>query len=295
MKYKETTEDKYLLWESARQGNIKRIKQLIKKGVNLHSENDMALVQAAETGQLEAVKFLLDKGLKINTQLNAPLRFAASRGHLNVVKFLVENGADVHEINDEALEFAALNGHLEVVKFLEKNRSKLNNDYLLMETAERGKYNVVEYLLEKGADPNGYNASALKNAIKQGHYDIIKLLLEKGADVHLIKGNDAIPENESKLNKITKLLIKYGLNAKNNTSLIASAILNGDLELLRFLIKLGANVNPVKDYIYYYAARYGHKEMLDFLFKIKKFKKRIINGCNEILKEEKYESYNIDK
>ena len=281
----QTTENKYLLWDSIKQGNLKKIKQLIEKGTDIHAEHDMALVIAAETGHLNIIKFLLKRGSHIDAQMNAPLRIAASRGHLDVVKFLVENGADVHEINDEALKFAALNGHLEVVKFLEKCGSKQDNDYLLMETAERGKYNIVKYLLEKGTDPNGYNASALKNAIKQGHYNIIELLIEKGADVHLIKGNEAIPENESKLNKITKLLVKHGLNVKNNTSLTASTILNGDLELLKFLIKRGANINPVKEYIYYYTARYGHKKILDFLLKIKKFKKRIIDKCNEILKE----------
>lgn len=53
--------------------------------------------------------------------------------------------------------------------------------------ASLGRLNVVEELLNKGADPSTFDEggySALQAASENNHLDIVKLLIKKGADVN---------------------------------------------------------------------------------------------------------------
>ena len=64
-----------------------------------------------------------------------------------------------------------------------------NNNNLLHDAATIGNYNLVEKLIEKGANVNGVNnigSTPLFSAVKTNNLDIVRLLIEKGADVNLI-------------------------------------------------------------------------------------------------------------
>ena len=67
---------------------------------------DPGLVLASEEGCLETVKFFVRRGADIHTNNDSALRWASINGHLDVVKFLVQKGANVHEHNDCALRWA---------------------------------------------------------------------------------------------------------------------------------------------------------------------------------------------
>jgi hypothetical protein len=124
------------------------IKRLVKKGANIHADNNYALQWAAESGHLDVVKFFVEKGADIYAENDLALIRAAEGGHLDVVKFLVEKGADIHADNNYALQWAAKNGHLEVVTFLVNNGANIHadNDLALRWAAESGHLEVVEFL-----------------------------------------------------------------------------------------------------------------------------------------------------
>jgi len=77
---------------------------------------------------------------------------------------------------------------------------------------------VVSYLLDKGADPNGGNTTALYNAVVYYSVDVIKLLLAKGADVNkgiIVSGNPTtdvykkmLEDEKAKGKKANKIAIK---------------------------------------------------------------------------------------
>lgn len=86
---------------------------------------------------------------------------AARKGELERVKELIEAGVDVNSATQyqaTALSYASGRGHKD----------------------------VVEYLLEKGADPSTedtfYHATPMSWAVMNGHLDILQLLLKAGAD-----------------------------------------------------------------------------------------------------------------
>uniref|UniRef100_T1JLU3 Uncharacterized protein n=1 Tax=Strigamia maritima TaxID=126957 RepID=T1JLU3_STRMM len=82
------------------------------------------------------------------------------------------------------------NGDLEQVKdFVERQLIDINKDIdgrpPLHYAADYGQKEVIQYLIEKGADLNSkdkHGISALLAAIWEGHTDCVRLLLQKGAN-----------------------------------------------------------------------------------------------------------------
>ena len=131
---------------------------------------------------------------------------------------------------------------------------KNENGYtLLMMACRTNNYKIVEYLLDKGADPNIKTKFsgwfALMYAAECSDTDIINLLLEKGADINLKndKGWNALCHSiftSKKANAI--FLIKKGSDVnirtdKEWTPLMLSVRNNKDPDILRFLLSIKEN------------------------------------------------------
>lgn len=101
--------------------------------------------------------------------------------------------------NDEMLQNAALAGDYEAVVDLVENKgcNPSGNDDLqkpLALAASRGRAQIVDYLLQKGADVNGIDLngeSALMSAvIFRGTLQIVQMLLEHGANIYHTDGRN---------------------------------------------------------------------------------------------------------
>ena len=72
----------------------------------------MDLIEAAQDGNLQGVQELIKNGVDIHAQNDQALINASFNGHLPVVEYLLAHGANIHAQDDEALIIASQNGHL---------------------------------------------------------------------------------------------------------------------------------------------------------------------------------------
>ena len=151
------------------------------------------LHSAAYDGDVKRVKKLLKKGVSPNVRNESgdtPLHWAANKGRVKVVKLLLKHGADPNIKNKYGwtpLHKAAFEDHVEVVKLLlehgaDPNIKDKNGDTLLHWAASVGRVDVVRLLLEHGADPTVKDKNGktpLDLARERGYGGVVSLIEER--------------------------------------------------------------------------------------------------------------------
>lgn len=123
-----------------------------------------------------------------------------------MIEGLLATGANINAGKGVVLVWAATYGKLEILKYLIKCKiSFFWGNFSLVKAAEKGHLEVVEFLLEQGANINALNKGALKRAIANGHFKVVTYLLEKGAD---LSGEEVEIAIKSGHLEIVKYLIK---------------------------------------------------------------------------------------
>ena len=100
-----------------------------------------------------------------------------------------------------ALMYAAYGGHLEVLQYLveqgaEKDNVNNNGFTALMYAAQNGRFGVVEFLLEDGVDVNKVATdgwTALHLVAGRGHAEILSILMAYGASLTARTNNGRLP------------------------------------------------------------------------------------------------------
>jgi ankyrin repeat protein len=208
------------LWAACQNGNIPMVRRLLQAGANPNLAllaGETPLMVAARSGYPVIAELLLAKGANVNaraTRAQTALMWAASQKHPEVVKALLAHGADVQARSDvwsemmavpphgyadynkmiphggeTALLFAARVGDLESAKLLVAAGAKVNDAdawgvSATTLAAHSGYGELVEFLLEKGADPNTAPAgfTALHEAIMRRDEKMAASLLSHGAN-----------------------------------------------------------------------------------------------------------------
>jgi ankyrin repeat protein len=153
--------------------------------------------------------------------MNDDLIFAVQNNNVELVKTLIDANYNIHIQdsigNDTALHWASFKGHKEIVELLlnagaDVNKLNKHGHTALLDASWNGKTSIVKLLLKANANAdiqntNGY--TALTVAIENNHYDIIKILLEYGVSVKNINKYDINPLKKHKdIYNLLKLLMK---------------------------------------------------------------------------------------
>lgn len=171
-------------FDAVKQGNIEKVKEMVKNGQNLEAKDEASFGQTA-------------------------LGWAAFIGYEDMVDFLIEEGADLMATDradaSSALKSATLGKNINIFKKLHTllkdkidindQKADSNGETMLIVAASNGRNEIVEYLLDQGAsttpvtteaktDHPAYDQDALTFACRNGHIDTAKILIEHGAINH---------------------------------------------------------------------------------------------------------------
>ncbi|GFU39754.1 ankyrin repeat and KH domain-containing protein 1 [Nephila pilipes] len=254
-----------------------------------HNENGHTpLMEAASAGHVEVAKLLVERGASINTHSNefkeSALTLACYKGHLEMVRFLLEAGADREHKTDEmhtALMEASMDGHVEVARLLLDSGAQVNMPADSFESpltlaACGGHVELAMLLLDRGAnieEVNDEGYTPLMEAAREGHEEMVALLLSQGADINA--QTEETQETALTLAccggflEVADFLIKAGADIELGASTpLMEAAQEGHIELVRYLISQGANVNATTatgDTALTYACENGHTDVADLL------------------------------
>ena len=208
---------------------------LIENHANIHQPSihgATSLLYASFNGHTSIVQKLIEKQADVNraTKLGVtPLHTASSNGHLEIVNNLIEKGAYVNQFERidgfSAIHFACLQGHLNVVKILIQKRadfmtpSRKLSKYPLQLALQNNHRDVAQYL-------QNLLGRCLVHACQNNDFEITKDSIKAGADVNLLTKNGSTPLHLAIENRYANKI---------------------NVELIEFLIKMGANVNALND------------------------------------------------
>ena len=210
------------LWLAAQNGSEPMVRRLLAAGANPNAAllaGETPVMVAARAGHAAVVEQLLAKHANVNAhgaRHQTALMWAASQKHPGVVKVLLAHGADVSLRSEEwsqmmavpphgylpynrlipaghetALLFAARAGDLESARLLVAAGGNVNDEdawgvSAVTLAAHSGFDDLVEFLLDKGANPNAMRAgfAPLHEAIMRRDEAIVRALLAHGADAN---------------------------------------------------------------------------------------------------------------
>lgn len=206
---------------AATKGHEDLAELLIENGADVNVKSgfqDTPLHKAASQGHKDVVELLIDMGAEVNANnehKETPLHLAASQGHKDVAKLLIGKGADVNAKGNFAwspLHYATgrdfyFMADLFRASGIDSALSLYRNSSLgiftvhKIDTTTIGHNNIVELLLENGADVNAMaiggadlrEFTPLHWSVMIGNTGLAKLLLHYGANVNSCSYPNAMP------------------------------------------------------------------------------------------------------
>jgi hypothetical protein len=150
-------------------------------------------------------KFLFTLFISLSTLAAATIHMAATKGDLQALQAEIDAGVDINLQNKKygqtALALAVYNEHFDVVEYLlnkgaETNVRMKNGQSALFIAAYMGKNKMIISLLQHGAIINiedNVGDTPLHKAAEGGRSAAIKLLIEYGAKVNVINKTKSTP------------------------------------------------------------------------------------------------------
>jgi ankyrin repeat protein len=205
-------------------------KYKLKEFYNTYSEN-IAMV-AAKSGNTEMLKWASSQNISFNEEnmgFEDVLCLAAKSGNCKTLKYAIQKiNPSQNKIVDcitKVMEFASN----DIISYLadqliDLDFGKSERDATILDDAvEAQRMDVVRGLLNRGMKPNGIT---LINAVASRNIELTKLILQQGVSIDRTE--------------------KYSDGTRTQSALY-TAIENGDLEMVKYLLKKGSKAKDAKE------------------------------------------------
>lgn len=224
---------------------------------------------AVKNGHDDIVKKLLDHGVTatlkgttcpLDSREMSVLHIAVVGKHVKVAKLLLENGADANELFNHGrwdeclLSVAAENGSKEMLELLldfgaNPNRELVDNWDPVCSAASDGNAEIVKILLDRGANCDSEKVMCL--GAQTGSKEIVRLMHERGVDLNdTMIGADDDPALfracQRSTKEVVEVLLNFGavIDGKNNfnKTCLHAALDTGTIDVVQLLVDRGANI-----------------------------------------------------
>lgn len=231
----------------------------LKRGADIHTENDLALHVATKNGNYESVELILDFYNKKLSEmgLNSCLSFKA--GMLNIL-FPPNKGSDSdsdsdHDSNSAHDSNSDSDSDTQSFKFVMNSNTTYQFKLYaticsaLRTSIEKGHINIVKLFLDRGADIIPYDA--IFSSAVNGHPEILKLFLDRGIPAAITDGKALILAAKNGHLEVVRILLDNGenVNAKlyddKFPNALWVAVKNDHREIAKFLIERGSDVTSI--------------------------------------------------
>ena len=280
------------LWAACQNGSSAMVKKLLDAHANANAAlllGETPLMVASRGGYPDVVQLLIAKDANVNAHAargQTALMWAVAEKHPDVVAVLLAHGVNINAKSDvykevmavpphgrleynravphggeTALMFAARIGDLASMKLLVAAGANINDQdawgvSATTLAAHSGFADMVDFLLEKGADPNAAPSgfTALQEAILRRNEHVVAALLDHGADPNAPLKSWTPTRRSSKDWNFEPALVgatPYWLAARFNQP-----------NVMRLLVKHGADPLALHQSDYYASARGGHRTEL---------------------------------
>lgn len=234
----------HILGNASKKGHLGAVKFLVEHGADVNNKpsiDSVALMHAISNQHLKVVEYLLKNrakkedpcmfnfrsptlllnvaikessiSLKRLKNLADHLMYTNTSSPMLHLKVAIRNSSSAFDIFKKILEYTDDN---------EINSENHDGHTALTLASDTGSIDVIQYLLDKGADVNFTSTTGkapLDCAIRNGHLEIVKLLLQKGAKAHSTDKDGKTPLDIVKETKPDNYLeIEKLLNEANNNT-----------------------------------------------------------------------------
>jgi len=208
------------LWLAAQNGSEKMVARLLSAGANPNAAllaGETPVMVAARAGKTAVVEQLIAKGANVNARgarRQTALMWAVAQQHPDVVRVLLAHGADLSLRSERWSQVMAVPPH----GYLPYNKEiPAGDETALLFAARAGDLESTKLLLAAGAnvdDADAWGVSAVTLAAHSGFDDVVDVLLEKGADPNAMKAGFA-PIHEAIMRRdehMVASLLAHGAN-----------------------------------------------------------------------------------
>lgn len=218
-----------------------------------------------------SIEFLIKKGADIHIQNNQVMKLACKWGIFNLVKDLVSKESVLNRtsknvlIDDDSLQMIYSHSNLDMIQFLKNRHYPLSNT-IFFGSIMRENFDTLKYYLDHVQVSEEDLSSGIIICIREGNLDFIKYLVSRGADLYYLHNSYFRIACENGDVNMIQYFQSQGFNSQNDINQGLKIACDGNnLPLIDYFISQGANLQYENNSIIQSACKKKNWNFIEYL------------------------------